>query len=122
MRIGGKKSENSEKKPPRIYTAQEFNAQVDNDIKEFLANLEYWNYLPNLNVMRHKKHNYDVDFDQIIDDASLCNWIMHIRGKLWIEEQAILEFLDFASIYRNSSERNYQSENVKQYLSTDYEL
>ncbi|AFZ56840.1 hypothetical protein H6G54_21050 [Anabaena cylindrica FACHB-243] len=40
----------------------------------------------------------------------------------WIEEQAILEFLDFASIYRNSYERNYQSENVKKYLSNDDEL
>lgn len=116
MRIGGKRLENSEKKPPRTYTAQEFIAQVNNDIKEFLDNLEYWNYLPKLNVMRHKKHNYDVDFDQIIDDASLCNWIMHIHSKSWIEEEAILEFLDFASIYRDNGKLNYQSENVKKYL------
>ncbi|MBS9395912.1 MAG: hypothetical protein HEQ29_23330 [Dolichospermum sp. LBC05a] len=122
MRIGGKRSENSEKKPPRISTMEEVNAQVDNDIKEFLANLEYWNYLPKLNVMRHKKHNYDVDFDQIIDDSSLCNWIMHIYNKPWMEEPAVLEFLDFASIYRDSYERNYQSENVKKYLSNDDEL
>jgi hypothetical protein len=72
--------------------------------------------------MRHKKHNYDVDFDQIIDDASLCNWIMHIYNKPWMEEPAVLEFLDFASIYRDSYERNYQSENVKKYLLNDDEL
>ncbi len=111
MRIGGKKEKDS-----RIYSMNELREKVEADIKEFLTNLEYWKYVPGLNVMRHRRTNYDVDFDQITDDASLGHWIMHIYNKQWMEEDAVLEFLDFASIYRNNSKKNYDSENVKKYL------
>lgn len=111
MRIGGKKEIE-----PRLYTLNELKEKVETDIKEFLANLEYWDYKPELNVMRHRRMNYDVDFDEITDDASLCDWIMGIYNKQWMEEDAVLEFLDFASIYRNNSQKNYDPENVKKYL------
>lgn len=111
MRIGGKKEEGS-----RIYSLDELREKVETDIKEFFANLEYWEYIPESNVMCHRRMNYEVDFDEITDDASLCDWIMHIYNKQWMEEDAVLEFLDFASIYRNNSEKNYDPENVKKYL------
>jgi hypothetical protein len=111
MRIGGKKEIES-----RLYSFDELKQKVETDIKEFLANLEYWDYKPELNVMRHRRMNYDVDFNEITDDASLCDWIMHIYNRQWMEEDAVLEFLDFASIYRNNSQKNYDPENVKKYL------
>jgi hypothetical protein len=111
MRLGGKKRDGLE-----FYNLKELFDKSENDIKEFLANLEYWKYLPDLNVMRHQRMNYDVDFEQITDDASLCDWIMHIHDKQWMEESAIIEFLDFASIYRESDSGNYNAENINKYL------
>jgi hypothetical protein len=112
MRLGGKQGNSIE-----VYTLKESFDKIENDIKEFLPNLEYWKYLPELNVLRHhKRKDYDVDFDQITDDASLCSWIMQIHDKKWMEEAAILEFLDFASIYREGDQQNYTPENIKKYL------
>ncbi|TAE55385.1 MAG: hypothetical protein EAZ87_20385 [Nostocales cyanobacterium] len=112
MRLDGKQGDSIE-----VYTLKELDDKTENDIKEFLANLEYWKYLPELNVLRHlKRDDYDVDFDQITDDASLCSWIMHINDKQWMEELAVLEFLDFASIYREGYQQNYTPENIKKYL------
>ncbi|YAF97899.1 MAG: hypothetical protein AB3A66_09695 [Nodularia sp. CChRGM 3473] len=119
MRLGHKKEEGYEKgESPEFYTLQESFDKSDNDIKEFLANLEYWKYLPELNVIRHhKRRDYEVDFDTITNDAELCDWIMHINTKeKWIEDAAILEFMDFASIYREDDAKNYDPGNINKYF------